>query len=277
MSEQTTASDVEIVRRRAGPAVRAVLLDFDGTLSLIRTGWQEVMIPLMVEALAAAAPNRPAEELRAVAAADVERTSGRATIHQMRQLAERVRELGARAGDPWAYKAAYDRRLMAHIAERRARLAGGRTQPDTLLLAGARAFLEALSDAGVRLALASGTDQERVREEAELLRIARYFGQRIYGATRDERASSKRTVVERLLADEAADGAALAVFGDGFVEIEEAKRVGGYAVGVASDERAGGGRVNARKRRRLLAAGADAIVADFRPREALLRLLGVSP
>ena len=28
---------------------RAVLFDFDGTLSLIRRNWQDVMIPMMVE------------------------------------------------------------------------------------------------------------------------------------------------------------------------------------------------------------------------------------
>ena len=30
---------------------RVVLLDFDGTLSLIRSGWVDVMVPMMVECL----------------------------------------------------------------------------------------------------------------------------------------------------------------------------------------------------------------------------------
>jgi len=30
---------------------RVALFDFDGTLSLIRTGWQQVMVPMMVEIL----------------------------------------------------------------------------------------------------------------------------------------------------------------------------------------------------------------------------------
>ena len=32
--------------------VRSVLFDFDGTLSLIRQGWQDVMVPMMVDILA---------------------------------------------------------------------------------------------------------------------------------------------------------------------------------------------------------------------------------
>ena len=31
--------------------VRVVLFDFDGTLSLIRSGWMDVMIPMMMELL----------------------------------------------------------------------------------------------------------------------------------------------------------------------------------------------------------------------------------
>ena len=33
--------------------VRFCLFDFDGTLSLIREGWQDVMVPMMVDVLAA--------------------------------------------------------------------------------------------------------------------------------------------------------------------------------------------------------------------------------
>ena len=45
-------TNIEIVRplaRRDPP--RHVLFDFDGTLSLIREGWPEVMVPMMVEVL----------------------------------------------------------------------------------------------------------------------------------------------------------------------------------------------------------------------------------
>jgi hypothetical protein len=61
-------------------------------------------------------------------------------------------------------------------------------------------------------------------------------------------------------------------FGDGFVEIEEVQRVGGVAVGVASDEvrRAG---VNQWKRNRLIQAGAAIIVPEYRQQDRLLNYL----
>src|SRR6516162_2598356 len=45
-------ANVELPRPlEARPQISDVLFDFDGTLSLIRQGWPEVMVPMFVEAL----------------------------------------------------------------------------------------------------------------------------------------------------------------------------------------------------------------------------------
>ena len=56
------------------------------------------------------------------------------------------------------------------------------------------------------------------------------------------------------------------------VEIEEVKKVGGLAIGVASNEETREG-INDWKRNRLIQAGADIIVGDYRQLDQLLRLL----
>jgi hypothetical protein len=61
-------------------------------------------------------------------------------------------------------------------------------------------------------------------------------------------------------------------FGDGFVEIEEIKKVGGLAIGVASDEETREG-INAWKRNRLIQAGADIIIGDYRELDTLTKLI----
>jgi hypothetical protein len=44
---------IEIVTQGASAArTRVALFDFDGTLSLIRSGWMDVMVPMMIELLA---------------------------------------------------------------------------------------------------------------------------------------------------------------------------------------------------------------------------------
>jgi hypothetical protein len=64
----------------------------------------------------------------------------------------------------------------------------------------------------------------------------------------------------------------LVAFGDGYVEIEDTKAAGGIAVGVASNEAARLG-IDDWKRSRLISAGADVIVPDFREQRRLLAYL----
>jgi len=267
------ASTIEIIHPPRGRRFRFAFFDFDGTLSLVREGWPGVMIPMMVEVLAPLATGLSRDRLEAMLRADVEATTGRPTIDQMIGLAGRVAEFGGTPRDPKEYKAEYNRRLLAHIARRREALAAGTVKPDAMLLAGARPMLDALARRGLVLCCASGTDEPYVREETRLVDVARYFGPHVYGARDDYEASSKAAIIARILAAGGISGEEFLVFGDGFVEIECAKQAGGYAVGVASDEAAGGGRINAWKRDRLLAAGADLIIPDFAEHEELVRLL----
>ena len=78
-------------------------------------------------------------------------------------------------------------------------------------------------------------------------------------------------VIERILRENQIPGEQLLSFGDGYVEIQNTKEVGGLAVAVASDEaHNGSGRFDEWKRKRLLGMGADIVIPDFRDGAALL-------
>jgi phosphoglycolate phosphatase-like HAD superfamily hydrolase len=253
---------------RAG--ISHVLFDFDGTLSLIRQGWPEVMVPMFVEVLPPLA-GETEDDRRRLAFEDIMRLNGKQTIYQMIQLAERVRERGGEPREPLWYKREYLRRLDEKIRSRVEDLRNGRRQPDALLVHGARALLEKLTTMGLTLYLASGTDEPFVKAEAELLDVARYFGAHIYGALDDYQNFSKKMVIGRILRENHISGEQLLAFGDGYVEIENTKEVGGLAVAVASDEaHNGSGRMDEWKRQRLLGVGADVVIPDFRDAGVLL-------
>jgi phosphoglycolate phosphatase-like HAD superfamily hydrolase len=255
------------------PQISHVLLDFDGTLSLIREGWPEVMVPMFMEML----PRRPGEtddDIRRLMTHDIMRLNGKQTIYQMIQLAERVQERGGQPRDPLWYKKEYLRRLDECIRSRVEGLRSAAIRPDTLLVHGARACLENLLQRGLALYLASGTDEIHVQQEAQLLDVARYFGAHIYGALDDYKNFSKKLVIERILRENHIPGEQLLAFGDGYVEIENTREVGGLAVAVASDEaRNGSGRMDEWKRQRLLGVGADVVIPDFRDAAPLLETL----
>ena len=246
------------------------LFDFDGTLSLVREGWVDVMVPMMVEILQQAPTAESADELAAVCREFVDELTGKQTIYQMMRLAEEVRQRGGRAAEPLEYKRLYHERLMDRIEGRRDRLRSGEVEPESMLVPGSLEMLQGLADRGVSLYLASGTDEAYVREEAELLKIDRFFGSHIYGAVDDFRSFSKQMVIERLLDHNEVDASRLVGFGDGYVEIDNVKTSGGLAVGVATDESARNGRTDAWKRDRLVGVGADVIVPDFGETAALL-------
>jgi phosphoglycolate phosphatase-like HAD superfamily hydrolase len=257
------------------PGISHVLFDFDGTLSLIRQGWPEVMVPMFTEALPPL-PGESEEDRRRLAYDDIMRLNGKQTIYQMMQLADRIRERGGMPEEPLWYKHEYLRRLDLRIADRIDGLRKGLTSPDDLIVFGARKLLEMLRDRGLALYLASGTDEAFVKQEAELLRLTEFFGPRIYGAQDDYKTFSKKLVIERILRENAIPGAGLLSFGDGYVEIENTKEAGGLAVAVASDEaNNGSGRMDAWKRERLTGVGADILIPDYRDAAPLLdRILG---
>src|SRR5215204_866464 len=258
---------------RPRPQISHVLFDFDGTLSLIREGWPEVMVPMFVE-MCPALPGESEEQRRQLLYDDIMRLNGKQTIYQMIQLAERIRERGGQPQDPLCYKKEYLRRLDQRIRSRIDGIRTGRFPAEHFLVFGARALLDDLKRRGMHLYLASGTDERFVKNEAALLGMTDYFGPHVYGAVDDYKSFSKKMVIERILRENSIPGNRLLAFGDGYVEIEDTKAAGGLAVAVASDEaNNGSGQMDEWKHQRLVGVGADMVVADYRDSASLLKLI----
>ncbi len=257
---------------RPRPHARQVVFDFDGTLSLLRGGWPEVMLALFLEHLPTPAPaDRPG--LERLLMEDIWSLNGRPSIHQMQRLCERILERGGVPRPPSEYEADYQGRL----SERTSRRLAERAQPGASIslhtVPGAHGVLEACAKRGLTLHLVSGTLESEVVREAQELGLARFFNGRIHGpASMHDLGFSKGAWIDRILAEHPGKGEALIAFGDGVAEITETARVGGLAVAVASDE-SGDGRLDAGKRALLASRGAHAVVAHYGDGETLMRAL----
>src|SRR3954447_14878588 len=167
------ADDFEVLRPDLPRGrFRAVLFDFDGTLSLIREGWPQVMIPMMVDVLRQTGTAESDAELARHVEDFVMRLNGRQTIYQMMQLADEVTQRGGTPLEPLAYKHRYHDLLMDRIKGRLADLRSGRAAQADWTVPGSHEFLAALKERGLTLYLASGTDRAFVRSEVELLGLA---------------------------------------------------------------------------------------------------------
>ena len=108
---------------------RAAVFDFDGTLSLLRRNWQDVMIPMMVEILAATGTSETREQLREVIEDFVVRLTGKQTIYQMMRLADEIKARGGEPLEPLAYKHQYHDLLWAQVESRVDAVRARRVEP----------------------------------------------------------------------------------------------------------------------------------------------------
>jgi len=263
--------------------IHFAIFDQDGTLSTLRRGWDKVMESMMIQVIlgrAAKTVERAAYERIARDAREfIDKTTGIQTLQQMHGLALMVREAGfvpeAEILDAAGYKRIYNESLMKLVDERKNRLQRGELGVEDFTLKNAVPLLHELHGVGVRLYLASGTDEHDVILEAEALGYASLFEGRIYGASQDMSHDAKRMVLERILAEIGSDRAAhIVTFGDGPVEIRETRKRGGLTVGVASNEVQRFG-LQPEKRARLIRAGAHLVVPDYSQLGALLGLLRI--
>ena len=250
--------------------IKHAVFDFDGTLSWLRHGWPGMMLDVFAAHLPPAEP-AAREAVRAELLRLVMALNGKPTIFQIHAFGRyaATRKLSVPESEP--LRQAYQDLLDRHIAERSERVRRSEVAEDAYVVAGARQLLEYLQSMGVRLSVLSSTVEHRVREEADLLGLAHYFEGRIYGSPLDPSGFSKRAVFERILHADGISGDGLLAFGDGPVEIADARHLGGIAVAVCTDEHVNGsGECDLLKREQLLEAGAHAALPDFTQAPELL-------
>ena len=276
--------EIEIVSEwREKLNITHAIFDHDGTISTLREGWEEIMAPMMMKAILGEhfldADETLYDKVHDRVQDFIDKTTGIQTLIQMQGLVALVKEFGfvpeEEVLDEFGYKEIYNNELLDMVKKREAKLSRGELSIEDLTLKNGALLLETLHNAGVSLYLASGTDHDDVVNEARILGYDHLFEGKIYGAVGDVTKEAKKNVLDTILNEIGnSKNGQLALFGDGPVEIREARKRGGVTIGVASDEVKRHG-LNEKKRTRLIKAGADVIVPDFSQLSQLLHLLNV--
>ena len=277
-------TEIEIVNKWDGNLnIEHAIFDHDGTISTLREGWELIMAPMMIKAILGDKYLEADEALyqRVKERSDefIDKTTGIQTLVQMKGLIDLIREFGCvpedQILDEFGYKQIYNDELLIMVKVREEKFAKGELSIEDFTLKNAVTFLQKLHDAGVKLYLASGTDEEDVKSEARVLGYDHLFEGRIYGAVGDVTKEAKKIVLDRILNSigDSAHGKVV-TFGDGPVEMRETNKRGGISIGIASNELRRYG-LNEQKRTRLIKAGADVIISDFSQLSQLLKLLNI--
>ena len=268
------AFSIETVKEYTGSGIKCALFDFDGTISLIREGWQGIMIPYFCEVIKELGTDESDEAIYEEVREFVDRLTGKQTIFQCIALDEAVVRRGGEHREPIEYKNEYLRRLEIRISDRKKGLKDGSVSVESCTVKGAFELISKLKENGIKCYLASGTDEKDVIYEASLIGLADAFDGGIHGARDGMLDCSKEAVIKNMISNEGILPEELISFGDGFVEIELVATLGGYAVGVATNEKTGEG-IDEWKRERLLSAGANCIIPNFEDVDTILRKVNI--
>lgn len=257
--------NIEMIGRQR-PAVmpRVVMIDLDGTVSTVRGGWHKILIGMETEILRETpkGKNLPEIELKEKIKKMIELQIGKQTIFQAYALAEAVRELDGTPRPAEEYNEQYHRLLHQTVGPRLEKLRQG-GDPCEFTVPGTHELLEMLRRRGLKLYLVSGTNDPEVKYDGELLQIAEFFDGGMFGGLPEPEAFSKEIMVRRILEENSIRGEELLGIGDGITETLDVKNVGGFTIGVASDEINRSGEADHWKRAQLLHAGADWIIPDY--------------
>jgi len=277
-------TEIEVINEWKQPLnVRHAIFDHDGTISTLREGWEHIMQPMMMKAILGShfqdADEALYHKVHTRVVDFIDKTTGIQTLVQMKGLVELVKEFGLVSADQildeFGYKAIYNDELLKMVKVREGKLSRGELSLEDVTLKNAVLLLEKLYKAGVKLYLASGTDEEDVKNEARILGYDHLFEGGIYGAVGDVTKEAKKIVLDRILDTIGNSGnGQVAAFGDGPVEIRETRKRGGLTVGIASNELKRYS-LNESKRSRLIKAGADIIIPDYSQLPKLLQLLNI--
>lgn len=248
------------------------ILDFDGTISLVRAGWQDVMKPYFASVLADTPNPGSMKSIKSCVDDFVDLNTGKQTIYQCMALAEEVEKRGGAPLEPLQYKETYHDLLLDKIQYRLDGLENKTLTQQDYVVPGSFELLKGLRERGVVCYLASGTDEKYVLNEARLVGVTEYFDGGIYGAQDDFKTFSKKMVINKIIRDHDLSGSELIGFGDGYVEIENVKEAGGFAVGVATDEY-GELAMDEWKYSRLQRAGADIMIPHYLETQELFQYL----
>lgn len=280
-SKNMSGTTIEIIRPFDGSKITTVLFDFDGTLSRERDGWVNLMVATNSAAMAQALPDMTVAEAVEWVISDIEQTIGIPTYQQMKRLADEISKRGGASLSPQRYKDVYNDALVSMVKTAHQKMLRGELSSDDLRVPGAFDLLKRLAkklgpDA---LFLASGTDIKPVQESVKILGYQEFFADRIIasGSSGNHLDCPKQMIIETLIAERNLKPGQLLTFGDGVPEIRYTQSVGGVSVGVLTPDQSHYGFMGyftlAKKKERLIHAGAHVLVSDFQAPDALMEVI----
>ena len=252
-------SYLEIINKPQITSLKCIVLDYDGTLTTLRKGWDVILTDYT---LSKANPeNLYHPEIESKIKAFTDHAGGTTPKQLMSRLVALIEDLGMVDKSDIESVDFYAREYAAHFTEKiNARLKDFSENREEFLIRNVREMLDFIKNKKTVNYVVTGSCEIAVSSELKQLEMFGLF-EKVYGASLEMEGNLKLDAMNEILEKHRLDTSEVLVVGDGSTEMRAAKELGLPALGIASNEHTGG--LCDIKREMLAETGAHAIVSDY--------------
>ena len=247
----------EYLERPEVDKIKCVILDYDGTLTTFRKGWEFILYPYVRDCIDKDHTAEVNPELEEDIQYFVAHAGGTNPRQLMGRLADLIKKYTGQCESIEYYIKDYGKIFNGEIQRRVAEFSHN---SEKYVIHGVRPLLDFLDENNVINYVVTGSCDKAVSDELSILEMSKYF-KGVYGANAQTIGNHKEDAIEEIMATHNFGKTEVLIVGDGSTEIRAAKKMSLPSLGIASDEHNGG--LCPQKREMLIDVGADVIVADY--------------
>jgi phosphoglycolate phosphatase-like HAD superfamily hydrolase len=249
---------MDVISKPEVSNIKCVILDYDGTLTTFRKGWEFILYPYAKNCINPFHTAESNTDLEADLQHFVIHAGGTSPKQLMERLQELVQKHTGISREVDDYISEYGAIFNGEINRR---LESFDNNPEEYVISGSREMLNFLNQQGIIMYIVTGSCPEAVSKELEKLGLLQLF-LKVYGANRHTEGNHKEVAIAEIIQTQGLKKCEILIVGDGSTEIRAAAQLGLPALGIASDEHTGG--LCPKKKENLTRLGAHIIIPDYR-------------
>ena len=250
-------SYVEYLTKPSISEIKCVILDYDGTLTTFRKGWEFILYPYVKNLIDKNHNKDTNPELEVDLEHLVAHAGGTTPRQLMGRLADLVEKYTGKSESIEHYVSEYGKIFNAEIARR---VDSFDDDSESYVISGVRQLLEFLKSKKTLNYVVTGSCGKAVTKELAILSMRDDF-LGVYGADGSTIGNHKELAIEEIITKHGLLASEVLIVGDGSTEMRAAVKMNLPSLGIASDEHNGG--LCSQKRTLLVDIGANAIVEDY--------------
>ena len=249
----------EIIEKPRISNLKCLVLDYDGTLTTLRKGWDVILSDYARKKINPY--NKECDSLESEILELTDHAGGTTPKQLMNRLIALIQKMNLRPQEEINTVEYYAKEYADHFQTMiNDRLENFSSASESYVISHVRPMLDFISAQETHNYIVTGSCEIAVKDELAKLQMDHFFS-RVYGASLEMEGNLKLDAISEIMDRHSLKPCEILIIGDGSTEMRAAKELNLPAIGIASDEHNGG--LCEKKRQLLKGLGAHAIIADY--------------